>query len=105
VLCVDDVNRDKRIDVDELFTLLLEAEPELSPSPPNQDLLFAQARTYLRKYDLDKSGDLNILEFNKLIMSHPDLIGTTLLLRQYFGPADKNSDCVLDKAVFVRSNK
>ena len=71
----DDSNRDGRIDRQELHTLLLEVELEVCSAIPDVLAIAAQVNELMHLFDPDKSGDLDFLEFSRLIYSHPKLLG------------------------------
>eukprot|EP01052_Picozoa_sp_SAG31_P025017 SAG31_NODE_2167_length_6269_cov_4.097731_2_plen_149_part_00 len=98
-MAVDDANSDGKIDQEELYNLLLEVETGTGDMCPDEVLIKMQEKKdiLLRKYDRDKSGTLQFVEFVAAIYDDPGLLGTVIFLRQLFMEADKNDDGELDK--------
>lgn len=69
----------------------------MSSDAPDTDQIALKARQYIYHYDSDKNGALDFLEFSKLIFTHPELLGTAIMLRSYFTDADKDGNGTLDK--------
>jgi Ca2+-binding EF-hand superfamily protein len=69
----------------------------LSHEAPDLEQISLKARQYIYHYDSDKNGALDFLEFSKLIFTHPELLGTAIMLRSYFVDADLNKSGNLDK--------
>ena len=92
-----DTNDDGIIDGEELFTLLLEVELELSCEEPNLDEINSKTVQYMAYYDRNKDQGLTLLEFIRLVFAHPELLGNACMMRMYFKQADLNNDDKLDK--------
>ena len=103
-----DENADGKIDLNELLNLLVEVEVGTGKLPPDEVLAAMQSKALklLRKYDRDKSGTLEFIEFATAVYDDPSLLGTVTFLRQQFLAADTNGDGELSKdevASLVRS--
>jgi len=95
-----DGDGDGIIDADELFTLLLEVEMEVTDEPPNVGKVHQSVSFLMDTYDKDRSRKLDFLEFQAMAFHHPELFGTATMLRSYFCEADTNNDDVLSKEEF-----
>ena len=94
-----DDNADGKIDSNELLNLLVEVEVGTGKLPPDEVLLAMQTKALklLSKYDHNKSGSLEFIEFVTAVYDDPSLLGTVTFLRQRFLAADTDGDGELSK--------
>jgi Ca2+-binding EF-hand superfamily protein len=93
-----DIDHSGHIGYDDLYTLLLEVQMEVSTEEPNVGALNQKVTDMMFVYDKRRDHKLDFMEFCDLCYRHPEILMCASFMHEIFSEADTNSDNLIDKS-------